>query len=182
MKIYIINEVVIKNTLNQLCISDDILKAINDIVTKFDHSFTSNIYKIFTIYSNAYVNAYSDKSGLSASEALNITNKFKAFNINVDTSNVYVVDVFDLLIHRPLIDNSLFKLNFYEDLYLKLDTLHGTEIADKLISTISEAMELLFIHVEDGILSTLINKTNTGSYIPVYFEYTPYVLTIYILN
>lgn len=181
MKLFVLNDLVVKNILHRLTLEDNVRDIIENIILRFDYSFTNFVYSMFSVYTTYYIQLLDENSHISYPEAMAIFRDLERNNLTIDRSNVFVADIFDIMYINTAYDKTRFKSYFYEDTYNRLENLLGVENATTHMEEIFDAMESIFSAIEENLVFNIIERDDTNSNIVFYIELTPHGLMIYVV-
>lgn len=181
MKLFVLNDRVVKDILNRLTLEDNVREIIENIILRFDYSFTNFVYSMFSVYTTYYANLLDENSHVNYHEAQRIFNDISRTNLVVDRSNVFVADIYDIMYVSVTWDKTRFKHYFYEDMYNRLENILGVEHATTHMEEVFDAMECIFSAIEETLVFNIIEREETHSNIIFYLELTPHGLMIYVI-
>lgn len=181
-----VNNLVIKNYLAGMTISDEVKIIINDIIDKYDHSYTHLLYSIFNVYLKSYVQLTDENCSLSKEEIIHITDKFNIYLPKVNSNQILIIDKLDLIFTistNNKYDCSKFSSYFYEDIYNKIENYLGVEKANVHLEDIFAALESIVLFVESSMIS-ISNKNEeieqfNNLYLYVDLYYNDLILTFF---
>lgn len=181
MKLFILNDNVVKNIIGRLTIEDNVREIIETIILRYDYSFTNFVYSMFSVYTTYYAQLLDENSHLNYTEANRIFGELSNMNLTVDRSNVFIADIYDIMYVSLSFEKTRFKHYFYEDTYNRLENLLGVENATTYMEEIFDAMESIFSAVEENLVFNIIERDESNSNIIFYLELTPHGLMIYVV-
>jgi len=181
MKLFILNDQVVKNIIGRLTVEDNIREIIENIILRYDYSFTNFVYSMFSVYTTYYVQLLDENSHINYLEASNIFTELTKMNLVVDRSNVFVADVYDIMYVSLSFEKTRFKHYFYEDTYNRLENLLGVENATTYMEEIFDAMETIFSAIEENLVFNIVERDEPNTNMIFYLELTPHGLMIYVI-
>ncbi len=181
MKLFILNDQVVKNIIGRLTVEDNIREIIENIILRYDYSFTNFVYSMFSVYTTYYVQLLDENSHINYLEASNIFTELTKMNLVVDRSNVFVADVYDIMYVSLSFEKTRFKHYFYEDTYNRLENLLGVENATTYMEEIFDAMETIFSAIEENLVFNIVERDEANTNMIFYLELTPHGLMIYVI-
>lgn len=181
MKLFVLNDHVARDILRSLTVEDEIIDLIEKIILRFDQSFSNFVYSMFSAYTTYYVQLNDTNCHLSYREAQSICDNLSKTNLNVEHSNVFVADIYDILYVNTAFDKSRFKHYFYEDFYNRAENILGAAKAVTHMEDLFDALETMFAAIEQNLVSHLINRAETEYNVVIYFELGHQGLLIYII-
>lgn len=181
MKLFVLNDHVVKDIVNSLTIEDKIKDIILNVIHRYDYNLVNFIYSMFSVYTTYYVNLLDENSHISYLEAQQIFKELTTrTNLQIDRSNVFVADIYDILFVQMSYDKTRLKGYFYEDTYNRLDNLIGTIQAHECMDEIFDALENVFCAIEQNLVYNIVQKDDSNGNVILYLELTPHGLMIYV--
>lgn len=181
MRLFILNDHVVHEIVNRLTLEDKVRDIILTIIQRYDYSLTNFIYSMFSVYTTYYANLRDENSHVSYYEAENIFRDLSSRSkLEIDRSNVFVADIYDIIFCQSSFEKSRFKGYFYEDMYNRLANLIGVPEAYEHMEEIFDAMETIFCAVEENLVFNIIQRDDPNSNVIMYLELTPHGLMIYV--
>jgi len=156
MKSIYIPEHHIRNLFHSLTLNDDSRTVLNNLVLKFDYSYSKFMYMIFSAYANMYVSVLDEHSRLTQQEVKRAMNKLSVLRREINVNNVYVADKYDMLYGitcTGTIGNMRFKDYLYEDMYSRLENLLGVAYATNYLEDIFDSIECITTLIESNLIS-----------------------------
>ena len=181
MRVFIINDRVVLDIINNLTLDDKIKEVIKNLILRYDYSYINYIYSVFSVYTNYYSSITDHNTSLSRREAFDIYHKFKEHNLNPDISNIFMADVYDIMFATSDFDKSKYKHFFYEDMFNRLVNLTSEKEASASMEDIFESLEVIFGAVEETIVFGLIKTEELTNNLVIYAEINNNCLMIYVL-
>lgn len=151
-----VNNLVIKNYLAGMTISDEVKIIINNIVDRYDRNYTHLLYAIFNVYLKSYVQLTDENCSLTKEEVIQITDKFNIYLPNINSNQILAIDKLDLIFSTSInskYDCSKFSSYFYEDMYSKIENYLGVKNASENLEDIFAALESIVLFVESSMIS-----------------------------
>jgi len=180
MKLFILNDTVIKEILNRLVIDDELRGIIDAIVLRFDYSFTNFIYSVFSVYTVQYMQLTDHNCSIPYNDIDRIYNNLRKTNLDIDRNNIFVADIYDVLYVASAPDSVKFKSHFYEDMYNRTENLFGGKVASDNMDELFDTLETVFSVIEESLILNLISHINEESNVVIYLELNRHGLMIYI--
>ena len=180
MKLFVLNDRVVKEIVNRLTIEDNVREIIENIILRFDYSFTNFVYSMFSVYTTYYTNLLDENSHINYHEAQRIFSDLSKSNLIVEHSNVFVADIYDIMYVSCTWDKTRFKHYFYEDMYNRLENLLGVQNATTYMEEVFDAMDNIFSAIEENLVFNIIESDDPQNNIIFYLEMTPHGLMIYV--
>lgn len=181
MKLFVLNDQVVREILRSLTVEDETLDLIEKIIHRFDTSFSSFVYSMFSAYTTYYVQLNDTNCHLNYREAQSIYTELSRTNLNVDHSNVFVADIYDILYVNSAFDKTRFKHYFYEDFYNRAENILGAVKALSAVEDLFDALETMFTAIEQNLVSHLIERSESDCNVVIYFELGHHGLMIYVI-
>lgn len=181
MKLFILNDKVIREILNSITLEDKTLYLIEKIIHQFDNSLSSFVYSMFSAYTTYYVRLYDQDCHLSYKEAQSICSNLTKTNLNIDHGDILIADIYDILYANSAFDKTRFKCYFYEDFYSKTENILGASKAVEHMEDMFDALETMFSIIEETLVLNIINQEEHHTNVIFYLELKPNELTIYVL-
>lgn len=181
MRVFIINDRVVIDIINNLTLDDKIKEIVKSIILKYDYSFINYIYSVFSVYTTYYFSIADENSSLNLNDAREIHSKFTKHNINADIGNIFMADIYDIMFSTSDFDKSKYRHFFYEDMCNRLINLLGDEETSVVMEDIFESLEFIFGSVEETIIFGMIQSEELTNNVFVYTEINNNCLMIYIL-
>lgn len=183
MKLFILNDHVIKEIINSLTIEEEIKDIILNVIHQYDYSLVNFIYDMFSVYAGYYVNPLNENSYIPPTEAQQIFTELSSrINPNIDRNNVFVADIYDILFFRPRYEKSPLNGYFYEDIYNRLENIIGTDQAFKYAEEIFDALEDIFYTVEEDLIQEIIQNDEYSGNVIIYLELKENKLMVYVFQ
>lgn len=182
MKLFVLNNQVVKDIVNSLTIEDKIKDIILNVIHRYDYSLVNFIYSMFSVYTTYYANLLDENSHISYIEAQQIFKELSSrTSLEIDRSNVFVADVYDILFTQSCSERSQLKGYFYEDTYSRLVNIIGINQAHEHMEEIFDALKDIFCMIEQNLIYGIIQKDDYNGNIILYLELTAHGLMIYVI-
>lgn len=181
MRVFIINDKVILDVINNLTVEDKIKDIVKDIILRFDYNYVNYIYSVFSAYVSYYISIVNENSNLTKHDVAGIYNKFRKHNIDPVLRNVFIADVYDVIFATSDFDKTKYKFFFYDDMYSRLVNISNETEASIVMEDVFGSLEAIFGSVEETILFGLIQTDEMTKDMIIYTEINNNCLMLYIL-
>lgn len=151
----------IQHIIDSVCLEENLLNALKNIIVRYDSSYVHFVYVIFSVYLKSYVQLTDIHSNLTDADRRYLLNHFQSLvNGNLLENNILVADRYDIIYGTSPIayfESGRFNDYFYDDMYSRISNLYGKEFVDLYMHEIFLAAEAVIQSIE-GIIVQLVCK------------------------